>query len=116
MEIGHVTEKTHTTILLEGPATYGIEAVMGTVCGHVPYLDHRVLVLENGTYGEKVTKILDKFGLRSELLKFPRDNILDVEKILAEIKEEIDMDDYMYVYFVHHETGTGILNPLKELA
>ena len=69
-----------------------------------------MLVIENGVYGERIGKICDIYNLHHHTIQLKwgvPPNLDDVENIL---KKQSDIEG---VSLVHHETTTGLLNPLK---
>ena len=72
----------------------------------------RVLILENGVYGERLARIAMIYGIESQSVKYDWIegwNLDDVRTALEESK-------FTHVTAVHHETTTGRLNPVAELA
>lgn len=72
----------------------------------------KLLMIENGTYAGKAMNIpkaykLDMVHLKSDILK-PVD-VNEVKRLLEE-NPEIGL-----VYITHQETGTGLLNPIREI-
>ncbi len=102
-------EKEHTCVLLTSSGTGGIEACLTSA---IP-TSKKVLIINNGAYGERMQAICDAYGIGHVDAKFewgqPVD-LLKVEKLITENK-----NDLSHMAFVHHETTVGILNPLKEL-
>ena len=105
------TRKTdeYTSILMQGSGTYCVEATLGSVI--TP--KHKLLILSNGAYGERMGNIAEYHGMNYDMLAFDETEQVSVEYV----------DDYLahnaeitHVAVVHCETTTGILNPLKEIA
>src|SRR3989339_585895 len=101
--------KYYTTVLFGGSGTAAMEAVLSSVVSP----NKKVLILINGAYGERFKKIaethlLDHICLKSEWGQ-PL-NFLEAENIL---KSENDIG---YIVMVHHETSTGILNPIEKFS
>ena len=102
-------EGTHECVPLQGSGTFAVEAAIGTV---VPKNGH-VLVPVNGAYCQRIAKICSYLGRRHSTLDYPESaqvRAADVERRLAEDPS------ITHVALVHCETGTGILNPLAEVA
>lgn len=69
-----------------------------------------LLVIENGVYGERISKMADAYGHNKIALSTPwgtPPNLDEIENKLAE-HPEIEV-----VGMVHHETTTGLMNPLE---
>ena len=101
-------EKNYTTVLFAGSGTAAMEAVVSSI----PPAGEKILVVENGAYGKRFAEIARVYGLeaivdQSEYGVLPDlhrlENILKTEKIST-------------VFLVHHETTTGLLNPVKEVS
>lgn len=102
-------EKNHTCILLTSSGTGGVEACLTSV---IPQ-DKKVLIINNGAYGERMQAICDAYGINHIDLKIEWGkpvNISTVEEMIKKHHAELS-----HVAFIHHETTVGILNPLKEI-
>ncbi|MDD4973766.1 MAG: 2-aminoethylphosphonate--pyruvate transaminase [Bacteriovorax sp.] len=103
-------EKNHTCVMLTSSGTGGVEACLTSVIPH----DKKVLILNNGAYGERMQKICDAYSVGhvdyNQEWGFPLD-LNAVEKLLQEHLGEIS-----HLAFIHHETTVGILNPLTEIS
>lgn len=101
-------EKDYTAIFLTGSGTAALEAAL------VSTLDSRkkVLVLSNGVYGERMEKILSLHRLRKVIFRVPIGEPLPLERMDAILKSDPQIET---VAMVHHETSTGMLNPVKEI-
>lgn len=103
-------EKNHTAVMLTSSGTGGVEACLTSVVPH----DKKVLILNNGAYGERMQKICEAYGIGH--IKYiatwgkPLD-LPSVEQVLS-----IHADEISHLAFIHHETTVGILNPLSELS
>ena len=102
-------EGTHECVPLQGSGTFAVEAAIGTL---VPKSGH-VLVPVNGAYCQRIAKICKVIGRKFSTIDYPESAQVragDVERRLAEDPS------ITHVALVHCETGTGILNPLGEVA
>ncbi len=101
-------QKTHSVAVFTGSGTAALEAMLSAVVQK----NKKVLVLSNGVYGERIQYILETHGspvkcLASDLGSFPK---------LKTIEEALKNDSSLHaVAMVHHETSTGMLNPLAEV-
>lgn len=101
--------ETHVCVPLQGSGTFAVEAALGTL---VPK-NGKVLVPNNGAYCQRILRILDYLGRSAVALDFREDEPADP----ARIDEALAADPTItHVAQVHCETGTGILNPLPEIA
>lgn len=100
---------THVCVPLQGSGTFAVEAALGTL---VPP-DGKVLVPQNGAYCQRILKILRYLGRAGVALDLPEDR----HPTAAMVEEALARDPAItHVAQVHCETGTGILNPLAEIA
>jgi 2-aminoethylphosphonate-pyruvate transaminase len=100
---------THVCVPLQGSGTFSVEATLGTL---VPR-DGKVLVPNNGAYCARILKILTYLGREAVELPFAEDQPADPKVIEAAL---IADPSITHVAQVHCETGTGILNPLADIA
>ena len=94
--------------VLSGSGTTGIEAAI-TSLGDV---GSGVLVLSNGVYGERAAQIAKVFGVPCTLEKFDWTRPVPLDRT----EDLIRATSHDTVYLIHHETTTGVLNPLQEVA
>lgn len=95
-------------VLVGGSGTTAMEAMVASL---VP-ADANVLVLENGVYGERLSKITTIYRIRSQALKTSWGGEIDLEKLEGLLAG----GRISHVLAVHHETTTGRLNPAEEVA
>jgi 2-aminoethylphosphonate-pyruvate transaminase len=72
----------------------------------------KVLVINNGAYSTRAAEICEYYQLPYIDLKFPVDELPDLDKVEQTLKENPDI---ALVHTTHNETGTGILNPIREI-
>jgi 2-aminoethylphosphonate-pyruvate transaminase len=101
-----------TVVLMTGSGTAAVESMMASV---VPE-GGRVLIVENGVYGERIAQMCAQY-------RIPHDRIVgswmvapDVEAIAARLDTATAESPFTHVSVVHHETTTGRLNDLRPLA
>lgn len=102
-------EDSHVCVPLQGSGTFSVEAALGTL---VPR-HGKVLVPNNGAYCARILKILGYLGREAVELRFAEDQPADPATIEAALAADPAIT---HVAQVHCETGTGILNPLAEIA
>jgi 2-aminoethylphosphonate-pyruvate transaminase len=100
---------THVCIPLQGSGTFAVEAALGTL---IPKTG-KVLVPNNGAYCQRIVRILGYLGRAAVVLDIPEHQAVDPELIDAALLADSTIT---HVAQVHCETGTGILNPLPEIA
>ena len=94
--------------VLSGSGTTSIEAAI-TSLGDV---SSGVLILSNGVYGERAAQIAQVFGIPSSLEKFDWTRPVPLDRA----EELIRSTSHDTIYLIHHETTTGVLNPLQQVA
>lgn len=103
---GHAT---HVCVPVQGSATYAIEATLHTL---VPR-DGKLLVVQNGFYGLRLREIAEGMRLPLAVLELPMLPLPtgpDVEAALAADPA------ITHVILCHVDTGTGVRNPIEEIA
>lgn len=103
------TGEAYTTVLMQGSGTFVVEAVIGSAIGSTD----KLLIISNGSYGNRMGTICHYLKLDYILIKIPETQPVTPEKVKEILKENTDIT---HVALVHCETTTGILNPLEELA
>ena len=98
----------YSCAVMSGSGTTGIEASITSLCDAT----NGVLILSNGVYGERAAQIADVFGIPYTLEKFEWTSPLVPDQVEGLIRET----SYNAVYLIHHETTTGVLNPLQQVA
>jgi 2-aminoethylphosphonate-pyruvate transaminase len=72
----------------------------------------KICVVNNGAYSARMVEIAQYYHIPCVNLEFPTTGLPD----LKAVKEALEKDkDIAVVATVHHETGTGVLNPIKEI-
>jgi len=100
---------THVCVPLQGSGTFSVEAALSNL---VPR-DGKVLVPNNGAYCARIVKILKYIGRAHSVIDIAEDS----QATAAMLEGAFKMDPAItHVAQVHCETGTGILNPLPEIA
>ena len=98
----------YVTVPVQGSGTFAVEAMLTTF---VPPAG-KCLVLINGAYGLRASKILDIARRASVVHQTPEDTPPD----LAEVDHILAADKTIsHVFAVHCETTSGILNPIEAI-
>lgn len=97
-----------TAVLLGGSGTSAMEAMMISL---LP-CDARVLIIENGVYGERFSSIAEIYGIGHDTYKLAWGSEID----LGVLSELLASGKFTHLAAVHHETTTGRLNPLARIA
>ena len=99
--------KEYTTVMF-GCSGTGADEAMVSSC--VPP-DGKLLVIDNGSYGARLAKIASVYNIDMDVFKSSTHEPID----LAAVEEQMKNDKYTTFAMVHHETTTGLLNPVAEL-
>jgi 2-aminoethylphosphonate-pyruvate transaminase len=99
----------HVCVPLQGSGTFAVEAALGTL---VPR-GGKVLVPDNGSYCKRIVRILGYLGREAVILPHGEQEPADPARIDAALSADPSIT---HVAQVHCETGTGILNPLPQIA
>jgi 2-aminoethylphosphonate-pyruvate transaminase len=103
------TQDHHFGVPLQGSGTFAVEAALGTL---VPR-GGKVLVPDNGSYCKRIVRILGYLERETVILTHGEQEPADPARIDAALAADPNIT---HVAQVHCETGTGILNPLAEIA
>jgi 2-aminoethylphosphonate-pyruvate transaminase len=99
-------------VLLTASGTAAVESMVAAV---VPK-HGRLLVVENGVYGERIALICAQYGISHERIVGDWLRAPDLDAIAAKLEERRSQADaFTHVAVVHHETTTGRLNDLGAL-
>lgn len=108
VRIVHGDLEKYTSVLFCGSGTINIDVCINSLLPE----GGKVLVVNNGAYSTRAVEICEYYGLPHIDLKFPVDQKPD----LALVEETLKNDpSIMLVHTTHNETGTGILNPIREI-
>ena len=95
-------------VLFTGSGTAAVEAA---VCSAVQR-DRGVLVVNNGVYGDRLARIARVHGIPAEVLSYDVTTPARPADVEAALRARPDLS---HVAVVHHETTTGLLNPVMDV-
>ena len=98
----------YSCAVMSGSGTTGIEASITSLSDATK----GVLILSNGVYGERAAQVAEVFGIPYTLEKYAWTLPLASDEVEGLIRDTA----HDTVYLIHHETTTGILNPLQQIA
>jgi len=98
-----------TAVLMSGSGTAAMEAMLTSVSP----ANSTVIVIENGVYGERLSRILRVHGITAVAVKHEWDAPIDFGALAACLEATRDVS---HIAVVHHETTSGRLNELDGLA
>lgn len=108
LQIYDLSPEDWAAILLTGSGTSAMEAMLTSL---VPQ-SGKVLIIENGVYGERLSKIAEIYGIDHERISLPWGEKID--PLAIEIRLDRDKS-ISHLAVVHHETTTGRLNDIETL-
>lgn len=108
VQIVHGDLNKYTSVLFCGSGTINIDICLNSLLPE----GKKILIINNGAYSSRAAEICEYYGLPFIDLKFPVDELPDLDKVEQTLK---DNSDIALVHTTHNETGTGILNPVKEI-
>lgn len=108
LKVVHAPENEYTAVLFCGSGTVNIDVCLNSLLPK----DKKILVVNNGAYNSRAVEVCKMYNLPHIDLKssiYEQPDLNNIEKTLQENK------DIAVVYCCHHETGTGVLNPIREI-
>ena len=107
VKIVHGDER-YTSVLFCGSGTVNVDVCVSSL---LP-AGKKILVANNGAYSARAVEVCQFYGLDYIDLKLPIDRPIDAAKVEAALAVDPDI---AVVYTCHHETGSGVLNPIREI-
>lgn len=108
VRIVHGDTQKYTSVLFCGSGTLNIDVCLNSL---LP-AGKKILVVNNGAYSTRAVEICEHYGMPHIDLKFPVDQQPDLALVEKTLR---DNPDIALVHTTHNETGTGILNPIREI-
>lgn len=108
VKIVHGDLEKYTAVLFCGSGTLNIDVCINSL---VPD-QKKVLIVNNGAYSTRAVEICQYYGIPHIDLRFPVDELPDLARVEQVLRENPDI---ALVHTTHNETGTGILNPIRQI-
>lgn len=108
VKVAHGNPRKHTCVLFCGSGTINIDICLNSLLPE----GKRVLVINNGAYSTRAVEVCQYYGLPHIDLRQSLFDLPDLRLIEETLKENPDVG---LVYTTHHETGTGLLNPVSAI-
>ncbi len=108
VKVVHGDPSKYTAVIFTGSGT-----IIQDVCVNslVPE-NKKICIVNNGAYSARMAEIAGYYNIPCVNLEFPSTGLPD----LNVVREALEKDkDIAVVATVHHETGTGVLNPVNEI-
>jgi 2-aminoethylphosphonate-pyruvate transaminase len=102
-------ESDYAAVLITGSGTAAVESALMSSIPH----GRRILILNNGIYGERLSNMVGLHRLGVSELKYEWTVKPDPERLRLALRQHPEVHG---VAMVHHETTTGLLNPAKDIA
>lgn len=102
-------ENEYAAVVITGSGTAAVESAMMSAIPH----GKRMLIINNGVYGERLSRMIGLYRLGVSELKYEWTVRPDPERLRLALRQHPEVHG---VAMVHHETTTGLLNPVKEIA
>ena len=102
------TQGGYTSVLMQGSGTASVESVLGTAIGE----NDKVLIINNGAYGARMSEICRYLKLNHVEMTLGETTPADPAILEKMLKHDTDIT---HVAMVHCETTTGMLNPLADI-
>jgi 2-aminoethylphosphonate-pyruvate transaminase len=96
-----------SAVLMTGSGTAAVDSMIASL----PHQDARVLVLDNGVYGERMTQMCAQYGIAHEALRGDWLHAPDLGQLAARLAS----GTFTHLAVVHHETTTGRLTDISAL-
>ena len=108
VQVVHGDPEKYTAVLFCGSGTMMMDVCLNSLLPE----GKKILLINNGAYSARAVEICEFYGLPIIESQFPVDQLPDLEKVEQSLKENSEI---ALVYVTHNETGTGILNPIREI-
>ena len=108
VKVVHGDPTKYTAVIFTGSGTIIQDVCINSL---VPE-NKKICIVNNGAYSARMAEIADSYHISCVNLEFPTTGLPDLDVV----RETLEKDrDIAVVATVHHETGTGVLNPIKEI-
>lgn len=108
LKVVHAPEDEYTAVLFCGSGTINIDVCINSLLPE----GKKILVVNNGAYNSRAVEVCQMYHLPHIDLQF---SVYEQPKLDVIEKTLQENDDVAVVYCCHHETGTGVLNPIREI-
>jgi len=108
VRVVHGDPAKYTSIIFTGSGTIIQDVCINSL---VPE-NKKICIVNNGAYAARMAEIAESYHIPCVNLEFPTTGLPDLDLV----REALEKDkDIAVVAAVHHETGTGVLNPIREI-
>lgn len=108
LKVVHAPADQYTSVLFCGSGTINIDVCINSLLPQ----GKKILIINNGAYNSRAVEVCKYYGLPHIDLQFSIYEQPDLNRVEKTLQEQADVS---MVYCCHHETGTGVLNPIREI-
>jgi len=108
VKIVHADPEKYTAVIFTGSGTIIQDVCINSL---VPE-NKKICIVNNGAYSARMAEIADYYHIPCVNLDFPTTGLPDLDVVQETLQKDKDI---AVVATVHHETGTGVLNPVREI-
>lgn len=105
-----VFQTEHDLFLIVGPGTAALDAAFSSALPD----GARVLAPSSGWFGTRVAEMCRAHRAEVDLVEYPVGEAVDADDVRRRLQDA--PTPYDAVVWVHHETSSGVLNPVQEIA
>ena len=98
----------YTSVLFSASGTGAIEACISSI---IPS-NKKLAVINNGSYGQRIIDMAKRYQINVVEIAFSFDQPVSLDIVESHLSADPDIQ---YLAMVHHETSSGLLNPLHEM-
>lgn len=108
VRVVHADPEKFSAVLFCGSGTVNIDACISSLTP----ADKKILIVNNGAYSDRGREVCDAYHMDYVNLLLPYDKPASPEALEEALAAHPEVG---VVYACHHETGTGLLNPIRDL-
>lgn len=108
VRVVHADPEKFSAVLFCGSGTVNIDACISSLTP----ADKKILIVNNGAYSDRGREVCDAYHMDYVNLPLPYDKPASPKALEEALAAHPEVG---VVYACHHETGTGLLNPIREL-
>lgn len=102
----NVKKNDYSCLFLTGSGTLSIESMIFTFLKY-----KKVLLIQNGGFSERWELLFKNYSNMYKTIDFGWGNEINIE----EIEENLTYNSFDYIFFVHHETSTTMINDIEKI-
>lgn len=109
LDLVNASSEIYSSVLFSGSGTLVMDSLISSL---VPE-NKKILLLNNGAYTQRAVDICSYYGISYIDLKMPYNEPINLDLFQKTLNDDPDIS---VVYTTHHETGSGLLNPINEIS